>query len=50
MIVFDIDGTLADIEKRMQKAGDAPSKRNKKEFQDWLNKLQRKKDLCNGKQ
>jgi len=45
VIVFDIDGTLADIEKRLLKAGDAPKKKNKKEFQAWLNKLQKKKDL-----
>lgn len=45
VICFDIDGTLADIEKRLLKAGDAPKKKNKKEFQAWLNKLQKKKDL-----
>lgn len=47
--VFDIDGTLADISYRMQKAGDAPSKKNKKDFQAWLNKLQKKKDLLDDK-
>lgn len=43
--VFDIDGTLADIARRYEKAGDAPPRRNKKEFQDWLNRLQKKPDL-----
>lgn len=45
LIVCDLDGTVADITSRMDKAGDAPSKRDKKAFQDWLNKLQKKSDL-----
>lgn len=45
LVVFDIDGTLADITYRLQKAGDAPKRASKKEFQSWLNKLQNKKDL-----
>lgn len=49
IIVFDIDGTLADIGPRYEKAGDAPKKTNKKAFQQWLNKLQKRGDLLQDK-
>lgn len=49
ILVLDIDGSIADIGRRYDKAGDAPSKRNKKDFQAWLNKLQRKSDLLEDK-
>jgi len=45
IVIFDIDGTLADIGPRYEKAGDVPKRSNKKAFQVWLNKLQKRSDL-----
>jgi len=40
LVVCDIDGTLADIVERQKRAGEAPDKKNKRKFQNWLNRLQ----------
>jgi hypothetical protein len=40
LVIIDIDGTIADIRARMQKAGMQPNRDNRKEFQAWLDRLQ----------
>lgn len=40
LVICDIDGTIADIVERQKRAGQAPDKKNKRKFQNWLNKLQ----------
>ena len=40
LVVCDIDGTIADIVERQKRAGAAPDKKNKRKFQNWLNRLQ----------
>lgn len=45
LLVLDIDGTLADIRPRLKKAGKMPSRKNKKEMQKWIDKLQPVKAL-----
>jgi hypothetical protein len=46
MIVFiDIDGTLADISKRNAKAGVKPERKNRAEYQKWLDLLQTPEDM-----
>ena len=45
LAIVDIDGTLADISARLSSAGDEPLRGNKKDFQNWLDKLQNAKIL-----
>jgi FMN phosphatase YigB (HAD superfamily) len=40
LVIFDIDGTLACIKKRLELAGDAPDRNDRKAFQAWLDRLQ----------
>ena len=48
--VFDIDGTLADISERMEKAGAQPHRQSDPEaFQKWLDSLQCEKSLLEDK-
>lgn len=49
IVVFDIDGTLADISKRASKAGKQPSRYHKGRFQDWLDRLQPARELARDK-
>lgn len=47
LLIVDIDGTLADIVPRMNKAGTPPDRRDKHAFQNWLDVLQDEDDLIN---
>lgn len=49
LVVLDIDGTLADITRRLNKAGKAPLKATKQAFQSWLDKLQPETELLKDK-
>jgi FMN phosphatase YigB (HAD superfamily) len=40
LVILDIDGTLADIRPRMQRAGMQPGRVDRRAFQDWLDRLQ----------
>lgn len=40
LLICDIDGTIADIRGRLQKAGNQPNRKNKRAFQLWLDRLQ----------
>lgn len=45
LVICDIDNSIADISFRQKKAGKEPSKKNKKEFTAWLERLQCPEDL-----
>lgn len=49
IIVFDIDGTLANIGPRYEKAGPMPARTNKKVFKAWLDRLQNPEDMLKDK-
>jgi len=49
LLVVDIDGTIADIRFRAKKAGSCPSRRNRRAFQIWLDRLQPAKSLLRDK-
>lgn len=42
---MDIDATIADATERLRKAGPEPSRRNKKEYLLWLDRVQNKESL-----
>lgn len=44
-VIVDIDGTLADIKKRTEIAGDCPDRKDRQAFQKWLDTLQDEKLL-----
>jgi phosphoglycolate phosphatase-like HAD superfamily hydrolase len=45
LYIFDIDGTIADMEWRIRRAGPEPDKKNKKKYKAWLKRIQSKKML-----
>lgn len=45
LLIIDIDGSIADLSKRMAIAGQQPDRSNKVEFQKWLDTLQSIKSL-----
>lgn len=46
LIICDIDGTIANFEKRAKKAGTAPSREDRPAFQAWLDRVQNNKTLA----
>lgn len=45
LVTLDIDGTLADISRRLQIAGIKPQERDRTKMQEWLDRLQKPEDL-----
>lgn len=45
--IFDLDGTVADIDHRMKIAGDVPDRKDREKFQLWLDTLQKPEHIEN---